>query len=453
MSFHSHVRHGALLAIAAAAALLPLARPARAEAWVQWEAPDGRAFIMPQGWSSEGQAGLFELTRHLTGDRALVLYAPPEGRSAREFGDSVFDDIRRECADFAPTVWEETNIGTGRLLTCTARYTDEGVPMAGLCCVAAGEELTSLILVSSPAGSGSSERLQALLVTLLRSGLADLIGGDPVEIADLQWPALPPSRLEAAGRAFVFVLEFALTAPFTAEQETLILAELLDGWAKLPEEGFAEVEAYNQLAQAILHGDGDALEDLRGDLVAITTQWLEETDQSDPAVRAVREQLESKGRVVAAGEPALTEVAAAAYAEMYALSEQLAEDPNAVPSDVDPRAIDSTRQRLEAAWGTFDRAEREAAASCPALWLTLRAALTFGAPEEGQTARERIASVSARATEPADGGGDGGGGGAAGGTGDPIDRMLQSNTLLAIQQQTFNQYMWSRGFRQTPFGW
>lgn len=34
--------------------------------------------------------------------------------------------------------------------------------------------------------------------------------------------------------------------------------------------------------------------------------------------------------------------------------------------------------------------------------------------------------------------------------GDPLNEMIKHNVLMNIQQQTFNTYMWCRGFRYQP---
>jgi hypothetical protein len=448
-------RRGTLVAICAAAVLVPLARPARAEAWVVWKSGQMElGLYVPAGWTIEEQESVIELKRYLTGEQALVIVSAVDpGTTARGFGDGIVDGIRQQYADLKAAKWQggaEESAIVSRGLT----YTEEGTPFRGACCSGVARKTGVWICYSAPAGSYSTERAEALLTTLLEAVVPQALTRTGMPDAEtLTAQALPESRLEAAGRAFVFVLEFALSAPFTAEQETLILAELLDGWAKLPEGEFAKVEVYGQLPQSILHADADSAESLRADRATTTEEWLDETDQSDPAVRAVRQQLERKGKVVVRGKPALTEVAAAAYAEMYAFSEQLAADPTAALSDVDPRSTDSLRQRLEAAWPGFSEAEREAVVSSPSLWLTLRAVERFGTPEDRQAARDRVALIAARATQPAGNGGDGGGGGGAGGAADPIDRLIQSNTMLAIQQQTFNTWMWSQGFHQTMLGW
>ncbi len=430
--------------------------PVLAEAWAPWEAPDGRAFIIPEGWSGGADAEpmpagchLVGLKRYLTSEEALVLYGPfPEYDDARAFGDAVLADAAQANEDFQATPWEEGAVGDGELLSCAVTYTEDEAPYRGQCCVVASAGLKALVCVTAPAGSYSPERVQALLVTLIRSGLADLIGGGPAAIADLQWATLPASPLEEAGRGFLFVLEFGLTAPFTAEQETLILARLLEGWKRSSAEEFAPFAEYPTLARNLLHADEETVAEVRAEVETQTRAWLEESDPDDPAVRAVREQLERKGRAVVAGEPPLTEMAQAAYAEMYAFSQALAENPDASIALIDPKETDSLRQRLEASWESFSQQEREAVAQCPALWLVSRAALTYGSDAERQMARERIARVAARASETGD---DGNGGGAGGET--AVDRMIRSTTMLQIQQQTFDHYMWCHGFRQTPFGW
>ena len=159
----------------------------------------------------------------------------------------------------------------------------------------------------------------------------------------------------------------------------------------------------------------------------------------------VRARLAERGRTLVAGEPPLTEMAAAAFCELYAYSRLLRRDGSALPDQLGDEALAGVRNELLRAWPGFSVAERGQVATAPGLWLVLRTLVIHGDAAQQETARRRLLSVAA-GDEPAGQGQarPGGKGGQA------VDAMLKHNVLMNIRQQTFNSYMWSRGFNYQP---
>ncbi len=250
--------------------------------------------------------------------------------------------------------------------------------------------------------------------------------------------------LDRVRRSFLFVLEFALGAPFTAGQEKLILAQFSPDWWE--DKAAGEKRTFGQYPQVvawILRAPQKELEEMRRSLEETTRQWLEESPVSDPVVAMVRARLADRGRRVIAGEPPLTEMAAVAFSEITAYSRLLRRDGAALPEQVSAADVAAVRGQLLRAWPRFSVAEKSQVATAPGLWLVLRALVVHGDKAQRHSALERIASLTAAEAVP-------GKGRPAARGGDAVGSMIKHNVMMNIQQQTFNQYMWSRGFNYHP---
>jgi len=252
-----------------------------------------------------------------------------------------------------------------------------------------------------------------------------------------------PAAVERNGRAFLFVLEFALAAPLTSGQEETVLSELLRGWQGQSDEERAKFDAYPKLVEAIIHAsEPKALEDLRQALESAVREWLGASDRTDPAVAVIAGALKEKGRVLVPGNPPLTAMAAASYSELYAYSEVLAKSPAAAPSQVPSGAAARVKARLLAAWNGFTPEERSQVASTPGLWASLRSVLRYGTPEEQSRVRVQLAAVAA----PRQAGEE-----QSSGKTDVVGRMIKHHVMMNIQQQTFNHYLYCRGFKSSIY--
>ena len=252
------------------------------------------------------------------------------------------------------------------------------------------------------------------------------------------------AELDKVRRSFLFVLEFALGAPFTAGQEKLILGQFGPGWWE--EKSAAEKKSFLQYPQVvawILKAGQKDLEEMRASLEETTRQWLKESPASDPVVAMIRQRLAERGRTVVAGDPPLTEMAAAAFSELYAYSRLLRRDASALPEQVPAADVAGARSELLRAWPRFSAGERGQVATAPGLWLVLRTLAVHGDQAQRRHALERLLSVTSNEATTVRGQ-------PAGKGDDPVAAMLKHNVLMNIQQQTFNQYMWSRGFNYHP---
>lgn len=255
--------------------------------------------------------------------------------------------------------------------------------------------------------------------------------------------------IERNGRAFLFVLEFALGAPFTDGQEKTILAELGKGWETKPEQELRKYDSYPKIVEVIIKAmDRKALEDLRQELEKTIREWLGESKQSDPAVAVISAQLKEKGKVLVPGNPPLTVMAATAYGEMYAYSELLQKISNAVPDQISSAVVAEIKTQLLKSWNGFSAEERSQVATTPGLWISLRSILRFGAPADQAKIRAELVKIAA----PAEGGerpvsanpsratGESG-------KGNYVGEIIKHTTMMNIQQMVFRNYMYSHGFR------
>jgi hypothetical protein len=160
----------------------------------------------------------------------------------------------------------------------------------------------------------------------------------------------------------------------------------------------------------------------------------------------LKRHLDSRGRPLIKGEPPLTEMAAEAYAELYAFAETTARNADARLADLDATEIRTIRRQLVQAWPGFSVRERTQIAGVPGLWMVLRKVVEFGGAAER---RRTLGQLAALVTAPGTAGAKRAGETAT----DPaVMSMASHNALMAMQTQTFNSYMWSRGFNYTPTG-
>ena len=301
----------------------------------------------------------------------------------------------------------------------------------------------------------SNGKATQMIITPGRSVHSKLAAGQPDEAKTINElslrvatesgaPNAADAETDRVRRSFLFVLEFALGAPFTAAQERLILGPLGSAWwaAKSAEEK-ETFGRYPQVVAWILKAGQSDLEEMRKTLEETTRQWLKESPPSDPVVAMIRARLAERGRTIVAGEPPLTEMAAAAFCELYAYARLLRRDASALPDGVGDEATAAVRAELLRAWPGFSAAERGQVAAAPGLWLVLRTLVAHGDASQRRGALDRLLSVTAGEARA-------GQGRPAGKGDDPVGAMLKHNVLMNIRQQTFNSTMWSRGFNYQP---
>ncbi len=418
-----------------------------ATVWTKYVAPDKTfSFHYPSGWTVEAKGSTIDVRDPKTGEQMLLVALPYEkDASPADSANVLIEALRESTPDLKATDWTSGADGRNKTASCQVSYSEKGHAFRSEIYVVKDDAAAQVLWYSftAPQAGYSRDRASGILQGFV-SSIAKGPGSEPPREAQ---PAA--ASIDRNGRAFVFVLEFALGAPFTGAQEEVILAELRKGWQRLPAEELRKYDAYPKLVEAITHAaDVQAVNSLRSDLEKSTREWLDASDQSDPAVAVIAGQLKRKGQVVVPGNPALTVMAADAYSEMYAYSELLAGKPGAAPEQIAASTVAEIRGQLVKAWARFTPAEREQVSRAPGLWVSLRSVLRFGSPEDQKRVRTSIAGIAGSGAE------------ASGSTGsrapgsssqEIANNIIKHNVLMNISQMTFNHYMYCHGFRSTMF--
>lgn len=215
------------------------------------------------------------------------------------------------------------------------------------------------------------------------------------------------SNIDKNAKGFLFVLEFALGAPFTKNQEDTILKELKDGWRHLSKEELKVYDEYPIVVKSIMMAKQKDMEKLRSSLEETINEWLDETDQTDPAVKIIKNTLKRRGKVVIKGKPPLTEMSLQAYSEIIAYSKLLQKDSKASPDKITKKSVDSVKKQIRESIKKIEQAK--------------------AVPKEN---KENVTSTKGKTNASLD--------------------MTSHTSMMQIQQMTFNNYMWSRGFNYLP---
>ena len=296
-----------------------------------------------------------------------------------------------------------------------------------------------------------SRVLKVFVMFLFSCGFAAGANSPPPSL-EIPGPSSTAPAVEKLGKnaqSFLFVLEFGLGSPFTAAQEKVILDELLAGWQAKTETDLQKFDAYPQIVGMIMTMKAKDLDALRKELETSVREWMDASPAGDPAVMAIRSQLEQKGKVVISGDPPLTEMILSAYSEMVAFARLLREDPDASWEDVERGSVAGLRREVLSAWREFGPEDRMNLNTAPALWITWRKAFLYGTSEERDRVRHDLLKLAAAPEEQRDHPTSGG----SSLSQEVVKQRAYSYLLGQMKQTTFNTFMWSQGFKGwTPMG-
>jgi len=301
------------------------------------------------------------------------------------------------------------------------------------------------ISIAGPAKTYSREHAAAILQGVLSSYASGNGSKPPVDMPQKVAADPTTERMRANARGFVFLVEYALCTPLTAAQERTIAGELQAGWAGSTEKELAAFDAYPKAAEAVLKLGAKDADAYRAKMAPPIKAWLGKADANDPAVKALLDAQSAQGKVVAAGEPPLTETATAAVSELMVYSHLLHEKPDALPSEVSTDEVAAVHDRIIAAWPSLSAKQRQAIAECPLGWVVLRAVIRFGNADEQSKARDLVRSMASGPSGTA----------SQTDTSGKSEKDLQQqitrnwatqNMLSTMKQQTFNTWQWAHGF-------
>jgi hypothetical protein len=297
----------------------------------------------------------------------------------------------------------------------------------------------------------ASDYYQIRGYSILQGFIGSLSSGSTSKAPNIDYSVDVAYKIDRNAKAFMFVLEFTLGAPFTKSQENTILDELKDSWRYQSEEELKEYDQYPTLVNSILKMKQKDLEELRGDLEKTILEWLDETDQSDQVVKIINNNLKERGKVVIKGEPPLTEMSLTAYSEIITYSRLLQKDPKAKPDQISQKSVNKIKKQVKKVWKSFSVTDKQDIATTPGLWVCLRAQLKYGSKEEQKKIRDNLKKLEA-VTHNIDTNNNTNSetnGSTESGTKKSLD-MTTHWCMMQMQQQTFNTYMRSRGFNYLP---
>lgn len=411
--------------------------------WAKYVVPDGSFSIhYPAGWRATVDEGSVEFSCEATGERIRLLSLQADvGDTPRAIAERVIDLLRQSgIPDVTVKDWRESDQPETNI-TFLGAYTEEGRLYLADVLVAKTGDGALWVSYSVPAADYSPSRSQTLFAAMLGS----LSAGDQSAAPDAMLPELATEQMDTNARAFLFVLEFAIGAPFAATQERIIIDAYKSDIGQLGPTERAQFDAYPALVAKIM-GLGQAdVEPYRHELRKTMREAISEAEDS-PAFRVLNEELDRSGEVVAAGPPPLVRVAAQATGEMLAYGRLLGEDPTAKPDDLDPRVAAAIRDETIFAWDSLDGDTKKLATDAPGMWMVVRTVMRTGQPAEQAALRAQLkglASAQVRAAQapeppaatPAN----------AGQTGS-TSSWVTHNALMSMNQMTFNTNMWSNGY-------
>jgi len=425
-----------------------------AQGWEKYVAPDGSfSFVYPEGWTVSQNESIIQVSDEATDQELLVVGIPYDAaKTPRQLADGMIAIFRSGMPDLTPSEWRTTPETRDVAIRFRAKYTEEGKKFDANVIVVKDKDSKQVLWFSysAPLAGYDSARANDVLQKVLGSVStgSQVAERQPEQAKPAPGTGPRESGLDRNAKAFLFVVEFSLGAPLTASQEKVILAELLSGWRSTPADELRKFDQYPVIVQAIMKAGQSDLESLRGELESSVREWITAYRGKSESVRIIENELQRRGRVVAQGQPPLTEMAAAAYAEIMAFSELLQRDPTAGVDDIPEATVLEIRQQLRNAWAKLAQADRESIATSPGLWLCLRTLMTQGTSSERDKTRAQIRRLTASQASST-----------AGGQLSAQDRemsrtltenFVKHNILMDMQRTTFNQYMWSRGFNYHP---
>ncbi|MEA4963367.1 hypothetical protein [Lutispora sp.] len=408
--------------------------------WAKYTAADGSfSFHYPKEWKAAADKSAVSIDNAKTDEQLMMAMIPyDKDKNPAAMANDFITLLKESNPNIQASNWQtDPKTGSSQVIFDLTDKIDQK-QYNGLGIVIKDSQQAIWFSYTAPAAGYSRDRGIALLQGLIGSLAYGSGSKDPEIIYDLDLTA----KIDANAKGFIFVLEFALGAPLTGSQEQAILDELKSGWRSLTEKELTEYDQYPVLAKTILVMGQKDLEELRSELEKTVIEWIDGSPDSDEAVKIIRDQLKIRGKEVIAGDPPLTEMALTAYSEIIAYSRLLRQNPKAMPEQISPDSVKEIKKQVEGVWKTFTDKEREQIATCPGLWICLRTLLAGGSKSEQDKVRSDIVNLTPETQAIK--------GNEKSGAGEKPMTMAAHNSLMAIQQMTFNTYMWSRGFNYSP---
>jgi hypothetical protein len=418
-----------------------------ASLWSKYVATDmSYSFHYPSGWKVISNDSTVGAENSKTNEQLMMVMLPfDQLKSPQDLANGLLDMLKNGNPNICASHWRSLIEATDEQVIFDLADKIEGKEYSGLGIVVKSDQQAIWFSYFAPA----SDYYQIRGYNILQGFIGSLASGSTSKAPSIDYSVDVAGNIDRNAKAFMFVLEFTLGAPFTKSQENLILDELQDSWRYLSDEELKEYDQYPSLVNNILKMKQKDLEELRADLEKTILEWLDETDQSNQVVKLINSNLKNRGRVVIKGEPPLTEMSLTAYSEIIAYSRLLQKDSKAKPDQISQKSVNKIKKQVKKVWQSFSITDRQDIATAPGLWVCLRVQLKYGSKKEQDKIRDNLKKLEAVTRNIDTSNGTGTKSSNKSGTEKPMD-MTTHWCMMQMQQQTFNTYMWSQGFNYLP---
>lgn len=407
-----------------------------AKIWTKYVAKDkSYSFHYPSGWKVTAEDSIIAIEDSKSNEELLMVILPYEKQmTPKQLANNFISLIKESSPNIKASNWRGINDTMDDHVVFdlsnkigTKKHLGQGLVV---------KEAGQAIWLSYFAPEADYYQIRAY--RMLEGFISSMASGSASVAPKTDYTIDVKANIDKNAKGFLFVLEFALGAPLTKNQEDTILKSVKDGWRHLTEEELKAYDEYPNAAKTIIKVKQKDMEKLRASLEDVINEWLEETDQNDPSVKIIKSTLNKRGKVVIKGKPPLTEMSLQAYSEIIAYSKLLQKDSKASPDKITKKSVDSIKKKVKAAWKDYSKEDKEDIATAPGLWFCLRSQYRFGTKEQKKEIRESVKKLeqakevakvdSSKSTK-----------------GEQLD-MTSHWSMMQIQKMTFNSYMWSRGY-------
>lgn len=411
--------------------------------WTKYTTADGSYSFhypnSPKGWKAEANESAVLIENTQTDEQLLMAMIPyNKSKSPTSLATDFINLLKAESPNVRASNWQTDPQAKNSQVFFDLTDKNNNKQYCGSGIVIKDNQQATWFSYISPATGYSRDRG----ISLLQGFIGSFASGSGSIAPEINYSSTYIARIDANAQGFLFVLEFALGAPFTKSQEQVILDELKAGWRLLTEEELAKYDQYPVLVKTILKMGQKDLDKLRIELEKSTREWIADSSDYDNAVKIIQDQLKTRGRNVIAGSPPLTEMSLNAYSEIIAYSRLLRQNPKALPDQISQDTVINVRKEVQSAWKSFTVNDRKDIATSPGLWFCIRTLMKNGSKTEQEKIRIQLLKLTpeSQSTKTS----------AKPGTTSKPMSMAAHSSMLAIQQMTFNTYMWSRGFNYLP---
>ncbi|NSW57134.1 MAG: hypothetical protein HPY44_14065 [Armatimonadetes bacterium] len=415
--------------------------------WVKYIAPN-ESFSLhhPAGWEVSTEGGAIQITDPVSGRQILIISLPFDAdKSPQALAEDFVAVLRAGAPDIKVTAFTEVGDEPGTGVHAGITYSLADAPHRADALVVKSEGQAVWFSISGVAQGYDQESNLNLLSTLIGT-MAEGAGSKPPAVS-----ADPRSRaIETNARAFLFVLQFGLGTPLPLVDESRVMSELKRGWARLSDEDLAKYDQYQALVTTIRQAKGEEIDKLQTQIGAAIREVLDQADETDPSISAIKSALKSGDEILVEAETPLTTRTAQGYSELIAFAETLRDKPESTPEQVSAERTQALRAQLLDAWPGYTEDDRKLVSGTPAIWSVYRQVFRYGSEEERRQVREQVAKLAPK-PDPAAANGGGQPAGADGKAG-PMS-MVAHWSLMEVQKMTFNHWQWCMGYKRTMFGW